>query len=573
MRIEPPPTTLAPLPVRGEEELLRAAREERFDSWQDFRFRLLSASVLQAPAFETLLSIDATRGVLPMEHQTHAVRQLLARMRGRGMLSDEVGMGKTVEAGLAALELVLRGLVRRILALAPPSLLGQWKEEMAGKFQLDFVGPEDPEFEGWDKHERILASLHTAKREPHASRIAACPFDLLVVDEAHHLRNARTLSFKFVQRIQPRYLFLLTATPVQNSVEDVFNLVSLVRPGQLATLAEFRRSFVRRDEPLLPQRAEELRRALREAMIRNRRATSGVRFTRRYASTVRVEMGESEGRLYEEASALVRDLYARGSAVNRSFLRTVQAELGSSPAAAAPTLARLGADGERLSAACRQAPATRKLDKLVEVVRGFGDRMIVFTRFQATHQELVRALEAAGVRTASIHGGMRFREKKENIEAFQSAARVLVSTDVGSEGRNLQFANAVVNFDLPWNPMRIEQRIGRISRIGQEREVYVFNLVSAGTLEDRLLDLLHAKINMFELVVGEIDSIIGHLEEDRSFEDLLMDLWSRGREEFSRSLDDLARDLLEAKQRYFRTREVEDRIFGNDLATGERDVS
>jgi len=556
----------AEAPVQGERELLEATRQGRFGTWKDFRLRLLSAAALQAPAFENLLSADAARGVVPMEHQAAAVRHLLARLRGRGMLADEVGMGKTIEAGLALLELVLRGLVRRVLVLAPPSLVGQWKEEMAEKFGLEFATPEDPGFQGWDRHPRVLASLHTAKREPHAGRIAAVPWDLLIVDEAHHLRNARTLSFRFVQRLRPRYLFLLTATPVQNSLEDLFNLVSLVRPGQLATLREFRRVFVRREEPLLPRQTEELRRLLRDVMIRNRRATSGVRFTRRYATTIRVEMSDSEKRLYEGASSLIRALWARGEAVDRFLLRTVQAELGSTPAAAWPALGRLGPEGRALQEASREIPATRKLERLVGLVREFGDRMIVFTRFQATHQELVRALEGAGIPAASLHGGMRFREKEESLERFRRDARVLVSTDVGSEGRNLQFAHAVVNFDLPWNPMRIEQRIGRVSRIGQEREVYVFNLVSAGTLEEGLVDLLHAKINMFELVIGEIDSILGHMDEERSLEEILMDLWSREPEAYARSLEELGVALLAAKERYLRTREVEDAIFGEELA-------
>jgi superfamily II DNA or RNA helicase len=307
-------------------------------------------------------------------------------------------------------------------------------------------------------------------------------------------------------------------------------------------------------------------------MIRNRRAGSGVRFTRRYATTLRVEMSPPERSLYDGAVELVRRIYARGDPVTRVFLRTVQAELGSTPAAAWPTLAKLGPEADDLLLKCDRIPSSRKIEKLLDLAREFGDRMIVFTRFQATHEELVRALEGSGISTASIHGRMRFREKEENLERFRATARLLVCTDVGSEGRNLQFCNAVVNFDLPWNPMRIEQRIGRVSRVGQEREVYVFNLVAADTLEDRLLDLLHAKINMFELVIGEIDSILGQMEEERSFEDTLMDLWCRGTEEFGRGMDELARGILEAKRRYFQIRETEDAVFADALSSEQGGV-
>ncbi|MBI4569848.1 MAG: DEAD/DEAH box helicase [Planctomycetes bacterium] len=558
--------------IRGERELLEAAARGEYHDWRAFRLRLRALTLTQTPAFDNLLALDAARGVEPMEHQISAVRRLLSSLRRRGMLCDEVGMGKTIEAGLAALELSLRGLARRVLVLAPPSLLGQWKEEMASKFGMEFIASDDEGFQGWAAHDRVIASLHTAKREPHAGRIAAAPFDLVIVDEAHHLRNARTQAFQLVARLAPRYLFLLTATPVQNSLEDLFNLVSLVRPGQLSTFREFRKRFVRKDEPLLPNNAEEMRGILREVMVRNRRATSGVRFTRRYATTVRVEMSADERAIYDDASALVRRLCAADAVAGRLRLRTVQAELGSSPAAAWPALARLAEPGGALAARlAKPPPRARKIERLVDLVREFGDRMIVFTRFQATHGEVVRAMEAAGFATAGLHGGMRFHEKQEALRRFHESARVLVSTDVGSEGRNLQVCNAVVNFDLPWNPMRIEQRIGRVSRIGQEREVYVFNLVAAGTLEDHLLDLLHAKINMFELVMGEIDAIIGHLQEERGFEEVVFDLWSRGDEQFERSLDDLARDLVEAKQRYRQVRDVEDRVFADALSTAGGD--
>lgn len=110
-----------------------------------------------------------------------------------------------------------------------------------------------------------------------------------------------------------------------------------------------------------------------------------------------------------------------------------------------------------------------------------------------------------------LHGGLSRHEKEKSIKEFQHTTKALVATDVGSEGRNLQFCNHIINFDLPWNPMKIEQRIGRISRIGQEKEVHVTNLSAKDTIEDHILYLLDAKINMFELVIGEIDVILGRL--------------------------------------------------------------
>src|ERR1700735_3855962 len=156
-------------------------------------------------------------------------------------------------------------------------------------------------------------------------------------------------------------------------------------------------------------------------------------------------------------------------------------------------------------------------------------------------------------------------DKEAAIERFPGPANLLLCTEAGSEGRNLQFAHAICNFDLPWNPMRIEQRIGRLSRIGQTKDIYVYNLVAASTVEDAVLHLLEAKLNLFELVVGEIDMILGNLDEEQEFEDVIADLWgeSANVSEFHRRMEELGDRLLAAKEAYLRQRSHDDRLFGD----------
>ncbi|MGA2498840.1 MAG: helicase-related protein, partial [Tepidisphaeraceae bacterium] len=151
---------------------------------------------------------------------------------------------------------------------------------------------------------------------------------------------------------------------------------------------------------------------------------------------------------------------------------------------------------------------------------------------------------------------------------FRESARVLLATESGSEGRNLQFAHGLCNFDLPWNPMKIEQRIGRLSRIGQKHDVEVFNLVASGTIEAAVLHLLEAKLNMFELVIGEVDMILGNLEEEREFEDVVADLWaaSASTDEFTARMELLGNRLLAAKVAYFRQKTQDEKLFGNRFA-------
>jgi SNF2 family DNA or RNA helicase len=169
---------------------------------------------------------------------------------------------------------------------------------------------------------------------------------------------------------------------------------------------------------------------------------------------------------------------------------------------------------------------------------------------------------------AVFHGGLSRLAKEEAIRQFRGPAQVLLATEAGSEGRNLQFAHAVCNFDLPWNPMKIEQRIGRLSRIGQTHDVHVFNLVAAGTVEAVVLHLLEAKLNMFELVIGEIDMILGNLDDDREFQDVVADLWAESddTDDFAHRIDALGERLLSAKRDYLQQRTHDDRLFGNRFA-------
>jgi SNF2 family DNA or RNA helicase len=248
---------------------------------------------------------------------------------------------------------------------------------------------------------------------------------------------------------------------------------------------------------------------------------------------------------------------------------------GSSSRAAAGTLATL-AENTRLDAAVRaqlrqfadtaeRLPPSAKTDRLLQLLDEFPDKMVIFTQFRATQAMLAERLAAAGLAASVFHGGLSRMEKEAAIRAFRGPARLLLCTEAGSEGRNLQFAHAVCNFDLPWNPMKIEQRIGRLSRIGQTHDVSVFNLVAVGTVEAAVLHLLDAKLSMFELVIGEIDMILGNLEGEQEFQDLVADLWADARDgdDFARRMEDLGNRLVAAKQAYLRQRAQEDRLFGS----------
>src|SRR5690625_4512991 len=166
-----------------------------------------------------------------------------------------------------------------------------------------------------------------------------------------------------------------------------------------------------------------------------------------------------------------------------------------------------------------------KANEVASILQDFSGKMIVFTKFASTQRYLSDYLKERGFKVAEFHGGLRRKEKEEQVTYFREQADVLVSTEIGGEGRNLQFCNGMINYDLPWNPMAIEQRIGRIHRIGQEKDVFVYNLVAKDTIEYYILDLLDRKINMFELVVGEVDAILGDMQEKEDFSETVMKAW------------------------------------------------
>lgn len=548
-----------------------------------WRLNRWAHSIALTPGFDDLVSLPFLRDVVPYEHQLAAVKTVLNRMRGRALLADEVGLGKTVEAGIVLSELMRRRLARRVLVLVPPGLVTQWQEELRRKFGLDFVTHDAEAFrqEGpgaWTRFERVVASFHTAKRAEHARVIAEVPYDLVIVDEAHHLRNARTVLWQFVNSLQRTYLLLLTATPVQNDIEELFNLVTLLQPGQLKTLRAFRREHLARGDRRQPRDPEGLRRLLADVMVRNRRATTSVALTRRIARTVAVEPTGAERDLYAGLSDLLREQCRPGGGVTRMMAQTIQMELGSSVAAALGSLDRMLLDsrwepavGARLRQLRDRAAAVEgdaKSAALLGLLGSWPDKLLVFTRFRATQAHLAGVLGAAGHAVALYHGGLRRQEKEDVVRAFEGPCRVLVSTEAGGEGRNLQFAHGLVNYDLPWNPMRIEQRIGRLSRVGQMRDVYVFNLVAPGTIEEAILEVLDAKINMFELVIGEIDMILGQLSTDQDFEELVTDLWLGAADPgaFRDGMQALSEKLLDAKRAYLSIKALDDRLFGDALA-------
>ncbi|HZN17511.1 MAG TPA: SNF2-related protein [Micromonosporaceae bacterium] len=532
-----------------------------------------AASVWSRPGFDVLLSRPALR-FEPFDYQVEAAQTVLRRMRGRAILADEVGLGKTIEAGLVLAELRLRGLAGRTLVVTPAGLVEQWREELERKFGLPTVIASR---DGWDAgpdRPVVLASLAAGRRDPLRSLLAGSEWDAVVIDEAHRVRAPRSASGRLARELRTRYLLLLTATPVENRLADLYEMVSLVAPGLLGTAAQFRAqhgSGTADPAVQAPKNAAALRARTREVMIRHRRSEVALMLPPRLAETLLVTPAADEAELYADITARIRSAGRTAAAAARLALRSLVRLAGSTPAAAVVTLDKLGWTDLATRAAAVARP--HKTAVLLERLRAHaerGEKVLVFTGFRATLDHLAQLTAEAGIPAAVYHGSLPRAGKEAAIAAFRDEVPVLLSTESAGEGRNLQFCHVMVNVDLPWNPMQIEQRLGRLHRVGQRHEVLIANLVARGTIEERVLRVLEAKINLFELVVGELDLILGRVGEELDLESTIFDayLTSDDDMQFAQRLDAIGDDLARARGEYLHSRGTLDALVGDEDTAG-----
>ena len=547
-------------------------------AWYDLRRE--AERIALVPGFDRLITLDAN-AIKELPHQIDVAQRVLRQMGGRAILADEVGLGKTIEASIIYKELAIRGLARRVLILTPASLVGQWQGELAEKFFERFETPTDPQ--DWHRvsSTRAIVSHDRARSRRHAEEILRHHWDLVIVDEAHKIKSHRGATYQFIEKIERDFILLLTATPLQNDLRELYNLVTLLRPGQLGTWEEFRVEHLVAGDHRQPRDPEALRALTHEVMIRTRRSSvvDDLNLPPRRPRHPEVKLTTAERDLYDRTTQFLRRLYKEG------FVQPVEDEeaedgdgkprrrmtkkgilqlavihlrqrLCSSARALAESLEHL-AQGERINPAYRtiakqlakRAKGIKthaKLTVLTDLLKETPDRVVVFSDHRPTIELIEERVTKLGRKAIVYWGAHSTPERDKRIRAFHEDERsVLIASRAGSEGRNLQFCNVLVNYDLPWNPMVVEQRIGRLHRIGQTREVHIVNLAAAGTIEAYILQLLDRKIKLFELVVGELDLILGEFGGAHTFEGRLADEWlaSENEEDFARRVEAIGADI------------------------------
>lgn len=492
-----------------------------------FHLALEAEKQLLIPEFNKLAAPAHLPGLTLLPHQAETAAKVITEMNGKAILADEVGLGKTIEAGLILKEYMIRGLVKRALILVPASLVSQWTSELKSKFHINAV-PATKSYV-WSRYDCVVSSIDTAKRPPHREIIAEQDFDLVIIDEAHRLKNHKTKNYEFVQSLPKKFCLLLTATPIQNRVEEIFYLVSLLKPGHLGSQSSFLDKY--KNKKLHEEEHDHLKQLINKVMIRNRRSETAVEWTKRHVRTIPIQFTEEERSLYEEIGILrenglassvfsIMTLQREACSSRESVFFTLKNMLGKNPSRDLEQ--QLHAIIEKVNAITQNS----KAEKALELIRKIGDKVIIFTEYRATQLYLQWFLQKNGIKSVPFRGGFKRSKKDWMRELFKNHAQVLIATEAGGEGINLQFCHHVINYDLPWNPMRLEQRIGRVHRLGQKKDVHIYNFAVKHTIEEHVVNLLTDKIRLFERVVGELDDILAKLEGG-SMEEHMHDIFTK----------------------------------------------
>jgi SNF2 family DNA or RNA helicase len=427
--------------------------------------------------------------------------------------------------------------VRSVLILVRPGTAEQWKAEMQEKINEAFE-VYDTRPSKKKESERIIVSIDTAKQKNRREQFLGRAFDLVIVDEAHRLYQkdgSYTQRGELVNKLQRKYLLLLTATPIRSSLTELHTLVALVRPGQFPRREEFTRRYMDSRSPDYAARRQELKSLLAEVMIRNRRRDSAIRFPQKRDEQVApIPMTETERRCYEAVERAIR-LDCAGSQSASSFERIstyrplLQAACVSRHAVAdlieARQTLRAQPHWQQVVALAYQPGVDSKESALLSLLQRLDDRMIVYVEHPSVAQRLYRLLVTAQP-PLDVALYLQQKDRQDALKQFRQSRRgVLLAGRPVEESLNLQFCHLVMNYDIPWDPTRLEQRIGRVHRLGQQHPVSIFSLASQGSFTEYLLSLYRHDLRLFDLEVGELGMVLDEMDENLNFESKLWELW------------------------------------------------
>ncbi|MBE7465621.1 MAG: DEAD/DEAH box helicase [Planctomycetes bacterium] len=490
----------------------------------------------------------------PYEHQVQNLITFCRRLPVT-LLADDVGLGKTISAGLVLGELMYRRRISKTLVICPKILMPQWEEELQTKFGIDAYFCTGTAIKREIKRETpvLITTYDTARR--HFDTLAKAGFDMLVLDEAHKLRNLYgtnnppQIALRIRDALAKRtfkYVLMLTATPLQNRLWDLYSLVDLLTVAKghrnpLGNPEDFADRFIedRQDaRHLVPGRAAEFRNILMSYMARTRRGDAHLLFPERQVRLHKVAPTQGELDLFSVIADTIQEM---SPLIQISLAQALM----SSPEALIAQMNNMAEKGTISASVVKKATQVASrikltaklqgLDVLIDQLRKKREdwRLVIFTSRRETQNAIGRYLGEQGIPYGFIRGGQAQGNRKAIADIWKSPPQinVIVSTDAGAEGVNLQIANVLMNYDLPWNPMVVEQRIGRIQRLASDHaNVFVVNTVLAGTVEEHVVARLMSKLQLASHAVGDVEALLesagmeGTDDDEGSFEDQIRKL-------------------------------------------------
>jgi SNF2 family DNA or RNA helicase len=552
-----------------------------YSSFQKFKLNLAALQIKNTGQIDQLIALDAIRTKLvPYSFQMQTALQVINEMNANALLADEVGLGKTIEAGLIMKELVLRGEVNSILIISPKSLLSQWKTEMDEKFGEVFsIANYSGERVNFKSDNRIICSHSLLVRK--FAEISCRTWDLIVVDEAHAFRNTHSKGRACLSGLRKNHLLMLTATPLCNRLTDLYSIVDLIHPGILDSERAFISRFAEdaKSRVVKEDEAPLLRRTLQDMMCRVRREQTGIPFTRRVVESLTLEANPYEREFIDQATQYLQ-------AVSQNKFKTIETLMAENPnrkisgpqshailVFQAITLHQSFSSSpeatiESLKRRQQRFPLeTQATDKLIEMAKKVKsakmdllrsilkqtsrEQALIFCLRKITAHKLKDMLNEEFGKAEVYLGNMHQIERDKVIAAFkQGHIQYLIATDAAAEGLNLQNCALMFNYDLHWNPMKIEQRIGRIHRFKQDRDVTIFNLAVKDTIDDYVLHVLYQKIELFTMTIGKMETVLAELKEgDQDIQQTIAEilLRSNSRIDIKKELEKLADNLNASK--------------------------
>ncbi len=444
-----------------------------------------------------------------------AVGTLFLAFTERALLADEMGLGKTIEAIAAAKLLQEWHGLHRVLVVTPASVKYQWGREIerfSGESFTVVGGTKKKREQQYAEGSRFtIINYELVLRD--IEHIRALGADLVILDEAQRIKNWRAKTSQALKDMPRQFAFVLTGTPLENRLEELFSIVEFLDDKLLGPPWQFMAQHVIKDDwggVIGYKDLEGVRRAIAPILLRRRKADVLQDLPKRIDNDFWLEMETEQERLYRPLEKQMQDLLRLpewDQAASAMVLRLL-------------TLLREAATAAQLvDLRVQSSRKLKELPSLVEEIASEGYKMLVFSQWERMTRFAEEVIANAGLdlKTVRLHGGLGMRARQKIIEQFNTdpRTRVFISTDAGGVGLNLQAASFVINLDLPWNPARVEQRIGRAHRIGQTNPVNVINMIAQNTIEQRVLDVLYRKQELFEEILDvELDPETGVIKTD-----------------------------------------------------------